>query len=645
MAEFNAFEIYMLQLVNRARLDPAGEAARYKIDLNQGLAAGTISSAPKQPLVPNPLLNESARAHSQWMPDTDIFSHTGAGGSQPFDRMTAAGYPFAAPYAAGENIAFSGTTGTLGGLASYIEDQHRGLFLSPSHRTNIEEGSYREIGISQVTGAFTSGSTTYNASMVTQNFATTGTTSFLGGVIYNDLDLDNFYDPGEGVAGVTIRISGIAVATSTAAGAYYLPLANGTHALQMDGGGLSGVFATSVTMAGLNLQVNARAAEFAAPTANLAIAATNANRAEGNGGTTGFTFTVSRNGSLALPSTAAWSVAGIAGAGTQPASAADFAGTAFPTGTVSFAPGESSRTITIPVLADTAGESNERFAVSLSAPSPSTTLATATAQGIIRNDDTSLALSANISRAEGNSGSTGFTFTVARAGTTLPAGTVAWSVTGGGISGTVAANAADFAGNKLPTGTLSFAAGQTLLTITVPVAGDTNTEGGYNESFTLSLANPTAGMTFVRPSATAIILEDDAIRGTNGNDTLTGTAAPDLFLIGKGIDSITGGAGTDVFRFLPTALGATNQVSILDLNRAANERLDLANIDAIATTLANDAFTFIGTAAFSGTPGELRWQDQGATRLIQANTNTNPAADLTILVTAPGPIGATWFVL
>jgi hypothetical protein len=645
MAEFNAFEIYMLQLVNRARLDPSGEAARYGIDLNQGLAAGTISATPKQPLVPNPLLNNSARAHSQWMLDTDIFSHTGAGGSQPFNRMTTAGYPFAAPYAAGENIAFSGTTGTLGGLASYIEDQHRGLFLSPSHRTNIENGSYREIGISQVTGAFTSGTTTYNASMVTQNFAFTGTTSFLGGVIYNDLDLDNFYDPGEGVAGVTIRINGTPVATSTAAGAYYLPLANGTHALQMDGGNLPGVFTSTVTMAGLNLQVNARSADFAPATAHLAIAATNANRAEGNGGTTGFTFTVSRNGSLALPSTATWSVAGIAGAGTQLASATDFAGNAFPTGTVSFAPGESTRTLTIPVLADTLGESNERFAVTLATPSAGTTLAAATATGIIRNDDTSLALSANLSRAEGNSGTTAYTFTVARAGTTLPAGTVAWSVTGGGVSGTVAANAADFVGNKLPTGTLSFAIGQTSLTITIPVAGDTNTEGGYNESFTLSLSNPTAGMTLARATATGLIREDDAIRGTNGNDTLIGTAAPDLFIIGQGQDSITGGAGTDTFRFLPTALGATNQVSIQDFTRAANERLDLSSIDAIATTLANDAFTFIGTAPFSGTPGELRWEDQGTTRLIQANTNTTPAADLTILLTAPGPIDATWFVL
>ena len=645
MAEFNAFEIYMLQLVNRARLDLAGEAVRFGIDLNQGLAPGTITATPKQPLVPNPLLHESARAHSQWMLDADIFNHTGAGGSQPFDRMVAAGYVFTPPYAAGENIAYSGTPGPLAQRVAYIDDHHRGLFLSPGHRTNIANPDYREIGIAQVTGAFTQGATTNNASMLTQNFAFTGTTSFLGGVIYNDLDLDNFYDPGEGIAGVTIRINGVAVATSTAAGAYYLPLANGTHALQMDGGGLSGVFATTVAMAGANLQVNARTTQFATPTAALSIAATNANRNEGTGGTTGFTFTVSRNGNLALASTATWSVAGIAGTGTQPASAADFAGNAYPSGTISFAPGEATRTLTIPVAADAQGETNERFAVTLAAPSGGTTLATATAQGIIRNDDTSLALSANLSKPEGSAGTTTYSFTVARAGTTLPAGTVAWSVTGGGISGTVAATAADFFGNKLPAGTLTFATGQASLTITIPVVGDTNPEGGFNESFTLTLANPTAGMALSRASATATIIEDDAIRGTAGNDTLIGTAAPDLFLLGKGHDTITGNAGTDAFRFQPAALGAANQFTFEDFSRAANERLDLSAIDAIAGTLANNAFTFIGTAAFSGTPGELRWTDLGPTRLVQANVNTDPAADLTILLKAPGPIDATWFVL
>jgi len=94
MAELTAHEQLLIELVNRARLDPAGEAARYGIDLNDGLAAGTITAAPKQPLAPNPNLATAAQGHSQWMLDNDVFSHTGAGGSDPEDRMRGAGYAF-----------------------------------------------------------------------------------------------------------------------------------------------------------------------------------------------------------------------------------------------------------------------------------------------------------------------------------------------------------------------------------------------------------------------------------------------------------------------------------------------------------------------------------------------------------------------
>ena len=44
MAQPTAYEQYFLELVNRARANPGGEAARLGIDLNQGLAAGTISA-------------------------------------------------------------------------------------------------------------------------------------------------------------------------------------------------------------------------------------------------------------------------------------------------------------------------------------------------------------------------------------------------------------------------------------------------------------------------------------------------------------------------------------------------------------------------------------------------------------------------
>src|SRR4051812_47518311 len=68
-------EQLFIELLNRARANPSAEASRYGISLNEGLAAGTISSTPKQPLAVNQLLTNSARKHSQYMIDNDIFSH------------------------------------------------------------------------------------------------------------------------------------------------------------------------------------------------------------------------------------------------------------------------------------------------------------------------------------------------------------------------------------------------------------------------------------------------------------------------------------------------------------------------------------------------------------------------------------------
>ena len=114
MAQPSAYEQYFLELVNRARLDPVGEAARQGIGLNDGLAAGTISTAAKQPLAFSPLLIDAADAHSAWMLATDTFSHTGANGSSPGYRMKAAGYSFTGSWSWGENIAITwGGSGKL----------------------------------------------------------------------------------------------------------------------------------------------------------------------------------------------------------------------------------------------------------------------------------------------------------------------------------------------------------------------------------------------------------------------------------------------------------------------------------------------------------------------------------------------------
>ena len=89
-----AVEQMILELINRARLDPAAEAARDGIDLNEGLPAGTISAGSKQPLAMNEILLTIARAHDQDMIANNYFGHIDSSGKDPSERMTAAGYPF-----------------------------------------------------------------------------------------------------------------------------------------------------------------------------------------------------------------------------------------------------------------------------------------------------------------------------------------------------------------------------------------------------------------------------------------------------------------------------------------------------------------------------------------------------------------------
>ncbi len=144
MAETTAREQLILELMNRARMDPAGEAQRYGIALNQGLSPGTIDASAKQVLAFNPFLNGAADTHSGWMLSADVFSHSGPGGNSPGDRMKAAGYNFTGSWTWGENIAWSGSTGSLNGDAAAAQ-HHQNLFLTPgTGRTSSTEISARQ---------------------------------------------------------------------------------------------------------------------------------------------------------------------------------------------------------------------------------------------------------------------------------------------------------------------------------------------------------------------------------------------------------------------------------------------------------------------------------------------------------------------
>src|SRR5438874_5122712 len=82
-ADLSAGEQYLLELVNRARANPAAEAARYGVDLNEGLPAGTLSGAPAQPLAPEDRLQAAAAGRLGYLAGIARLSHAGPDGGTP----------------------------------------------------------------------------------------------------------------------------------------------------------------------------------------------------------------------------------------------------------------------------------------------------------------------------------------------------------------------------------------------------------------------------------------------------------------------------------------------------------------------------------------------------------------------------------
>lgn len=113
---------------------------------------------------------------------------------------------------------------------------------------------------------------------------------------------------------------------------------------------------------------------------------------------------------------------------------------------------------------------------------------------------------ADASTTEGDSGAHLITFTVARVGGATGAIDATYTVTlPGGYGG---ADAGDFGAFAL-TGKVQFANGQSTATISLPVLGDRQPEP--NETFSISLSNPTGGATIDRATATGTILNDDIL--------------------------------------------------------------------------------------------------------------------------------------
>ncbi|MGD1879800.1 MAG: Calx-beta domain-containing protein, partial [Kiloniellaceae bacterium] len=237
----------------------------------------------------------------------------------------------------------------------------------------------------------------------------------------------------------------------------------------------------------------------APPAIFYGIAADEAVKAEGDAGSTAFTFTVTRSGDTSAAGSVDYAVSGAA-------DGTDFTGGTLPSGSLSFAAGEASKTVTVDVAGDTDFESDEAFTVTLSNASGNSAITVASAEGTILNDDaapptTFFAIAADDAvQVEGDIGETVLTFTVTRSGDTAVAGSVDYAVTG-------EVDGDDFPGGLLPSGSLAFAAGEVSKTISLNVAGDGDEEP--DENLTVTLTNASAGAAITTASADGTILNDD----------------------------------------------------------------------------------------------------------------------------------------
>jgi len=227
---------------------------------------------------------------------------------------------------------------------------------------------------------------------------------------------------------------------------------------------------------------------------------------EGQSGTTNMVFSVVRTSSTNKRTTSVnWAVTGH---GTNPASANDFVGGVYPSGTLTFPPGQHIQTITIPIQGDSTPELTEEFLITLSNP-VAVGVSSAqrycngtpvsiqpvlgnypTAIGQILTDEPVIRFDSDESAPETGS-PTGLlqnnfiTFTVLKIGAPTISCSVDWAIS---AHGTDPVSASDFASNSFATGTLTFASGETSKPITVEIQDDLIQE--ENETFKVVLSNP-----------------------------------------------------------------------------------------------------------------------------------------------------------
>jgi hypothetical protein len=309
---------------------------------------------------------------------------------------------------------------------------------------------------------------------------------------------------------------------------------------------------------------------------------------EGNVGTTPMTFTVT----LAAPATGTVTV----NYATTPGTATAVADFIAETGTVTFAPGDTSEEITIDVVGDVLFEPNETFTVTLSSPSANGAISDGSATGTITNDDgVTLINISDAMVAEGNAGTSTLTFTVTLTAPAVENVTVNYAT----ANGTATAESGDYVAE---TGTVTFTPGDQSETITIDVNGDLLFEA--NETMTVTLSNASVNANIADGTGTGTITNDDAVSVINISDA----------------NVTEGNSGTTVLTFTVT----------LDAPAAGTVTVNYATSDGTATTAGGDYVAASGTVTFVA--GDISEQ---ITITVNGDTNVEPNETLTVTLSNP----------
>ncbi|MDO8348602.1 MAG: CAP domain-containing protein, partial [Planctomycetota bacterium] len=257
-----------VEFINRSRAQPQAEAALFvattdpevlnayrffSVDLDLMTAQyAPLASLP--PVSINAMLTEAARVHSLDMFQNGFQGHTGTDGSDFGQRLNRAGYT----YQTGAENVYASARGVWHGHAGFEVDWGNGLGgmqTPPGHRNTIHNAAYREIGVGVVLGQ----TTKVGPQLVAQEFASAfNPRPLITGVVYFDFNGNQFYDVGEGIGGVTVRVSGTSTHAVTArSGGYSVPVdGNGSFTVTFQVPGLSDV-TQPVTVAALaNFKLN-----------------------------------------------------------------------------------------------------------------------------------------------------------------------------------------------------------------------------------------------------------------------------------------------------------------------------------------------------------------------------------------------------